>query len=180
MTPMEVQELLLEASAFDGRPVTEETVTAWHHILKGFQADQAMAAMRKHYSTEDRRLMPVHVVSGVKKLRSELMGGFQGPGLSREIPDADPDNVMDYLAKGIEQRSRAGDGVKTEALQLVGRIGRMPSGFRDPTPKVVGCPECRALVGRNCRSAKGEVRVPHVSRVKDFDQWKRDQGREVG
>lgn len=177
MNPQEVQELLLEASAFDGRMVTEETVTAWHRILRDYRADQAMQAMRNHFATEDRRLMPVHIVQGVKKIRSELMGGYQGPGLALEAPQEDPDNVMKYLAEGLRQRSLAGDGVRVQqAPQLLASIGRMPAHImtRETTPMVVACTEetCRARVGRQCRTKKGETRAPHSQRVDAFRAWK--------
>jgi hypothetical protein len=180
VTPQEVQELLLEASAFDGRMVTEETVTAWHRILRDLQADQAMRAMRDHFSTEDRKLMPVHVVQGVKKIREALMRNYQGPGLALEAPDVHPDNVMEYLAEGIRLRGMAGNGVvAAQAPQLMARIGRLPGyvAFRETTPMVVACAneECRALVGRQCRTRKGETRVAHSERIDAFRAWKDQQ-----
>lgn len=180
MTPMEVQELLLEASAFDGRPVTEDGVAAWHRILKEFRADQAMAAMRNHFATQDRRLMPSHVALGVRKLREDLMRGFQGPGLSREIPKADPDDVARYLAEGLEQRSRAGDGEAPRMLPVSAGRGGSPRRLlgRDPTATVVPCPnpECRAPVGRHCRTRRGERRAPHGDRLEEFARWKSASG----
>lgn len=183
MTPMEVQDLLLEASAFDGRPVTEDVVSAWHRLLAPLRADQAMAAMRNHFMTEDRRLMPKHVVDGVKKIRAELARDYQGPGLAKEIPAADPDNVMEYLAEGLRARALAGDGVKQDVPQLMAGIGRPPGHIlqRESRPTVVPCPDpdCRALVGRSCRTANGTSRVPHVGRIEKFEEWKKEQGRDT-
>lgn len=181
MTPEEVQDLLVEASAFDSRiMVNENVVAAWHRLLRPLRAEQAMQAMRNHFMTEDRRMMPVHVVQGVKKLRAELMGGYQGPGLAREIPAADPDQVLKYLAEGLRQRSLAGDGARPDQVpQLMGSIGRMPRGIlaRETTPMVVACPEegCRALVGRQCRTRKGETRAPHSGRIASFGEWKAER-----
>jgi hypothetical protein len=175
----EVQELLLEASAFDGRQVTDEVVEAWSRLLEDVRADQAVQAMRNHFATEDRRLMPVHIIQGVKKIRSELMGGYQGPGLAPELPASDPDNVMRYLAEGLALRTQAGDGKAPQMPQLMERVGQMPLGMRETTPMVVACPECRALVGRACRSRTGHSRVPHVGRVLDFEEWKKQQGRDT-
>lgn len=171
--------MLLEASAFDGRMVTEETVTAWHRILRGYSAAQAVRAMRNHFETEDRKLMPVHIVQGVKKIRSELMGGYQGPGLALEAPEVDPDDVMKYLREGLALRARAGDGAPSNVRELERGIGRMP-GFmrtREVTAMVVACTEetCRALVGRQCRTKKGETRAPHGVRVEALAAWKAAQ-----
>lgn len=178
MTPAEVQELLEEASAYDGRQVNDQIVMAWTGLLRDLRADQAMQAMRNHFSTEDRKLMPVHIVQGVKKLRAELMGNYQGPGLPKEVPLADPDDVMAYLVSGLTQRAVAGDGLpSSEVPQLVGRVGQMPAEFRRTTPMVVPCRECKALVGRSCRTKTGNLRVAHLERVQDFDVWRLEHGR---
>lgn len=177
---MEVQELLEEASAYDGRQVNDTVVAAWHKLLRDLRADQAMEAMRRHFSTEDRRLMPVHVVQGVKRLRAELMGDYQGPGLPKEVPAADPDDVLRYLVAGLAQRSMSGDGAPARDVpQLMAGVGQMPAEFRQTTPMVVPCAECRALVGRTCRGKTGHPRVPHVARLDAFEEWKRGRGRSV-
>lgn len=172
----DVQDLLLEASAFDGRTVTDETVTAWHRLLRDLDASQAMKAMRTHFENEDRRLMPVHVVQGVKKIRADLMGGYQGPGLSVGMPTGDPDNVMQYLREGLALRSRAGDGDDSNVLVLEQRIGRMPNymASRETTAMVVPCKDadCKAIIGRQCRTKKGDTRAPHRERMDDFLAWK--------
>jgi len=172
----DVQDLLTEASAFDGRMVTEETVASWHRLLRNLDAAQAMQAMRTHFETEDRRLMPVHVIQGVKKLRADLMGNYQGPGLSVVMPQADPDNVMAYLREGLALRSQAGDGVASNVLELEKGIGRMPNYMvsRETTAMVVACrdPDCKAIPGRQCRTKRGDTRAPHSERVDDFLVWK--------
>jgi len=180
VTPEEVQDLLVEASAFDGRMVNEDVVAAWQRILRNVRADQAVQAMRHHFATEDRRLMPVHIVQGVKKIRAELMVGYQGPGLAREIPAVDPDQVLKYLAEGLRQRELAGDGVPgSQVPQLVRAIGRMPRGIlvRETTPMVVPCPDedCRALVGRQCRTRRGDTRAAHGARIDAFEAWKTER-----
>lgn len=181
MNLSEVQDLLNEASAFDGRPVTDDTVLAWHRLLRNLDSGQAMKAMRTHFETEDKRLMPVHIVQGVKKLRAELMGGYQGPGLSKEIPQADPDDVMGYMKAARTLRITAGDGKPVNVLALEGQIGRMPNYMmgRDSTPMVVPCEEvtCRALTGRQCRGKKGETREPHQVRVEAFTVWRESKER---
>lgn len=180
MNPSEVQEMLLEASAFDGRLVTDEVVDAWHRILQDMRMDQAMAAMRAHFASSDRRLMPVHIVQGVKKIRTELMRDYQGPGGSPEIPSTDPDDVMKYLAEGVERRIRAGDGERSPRLALVRGVGQMPPELRETTPLVVPCRACGQPLGRKCQSATKRPREPHIERVLDFEEWKRRNGREAG
>lgn len=180
MNLKEVQDLLLAVSTFDGRPVNEDIVGSWHTVLWNVQYEQAMEAMRQHFSTSDRRLMPVHIIQGVKKIRAELLKDYQGPGLSREIPQSDPDNVVQYLAEGLAQRSRVANGeVVSQAPQLMRGIGRMPKHImnREATPRVVACPnpDCRALANRQCRNRRGDTRAPHEARVEAFRVWREEQ-----
>ncbi len=180
MNLQDAQKLLLAVSTFDGRPVNEDIVQSWHTVLWNVQYEQAMEAMRQHFSTSDRRLMPVHIIQGVKKIRAELLKDYQGPGLSREIPQGDPDNVPQYLEGERVKRQRIADGeAPPQVLQLMRGIGRMPKHImnREATPMVVACsnPECRALVGRQCRNRRGDTRAPHEERMEAFRGWREEQ-----
>lgn len=178
MNREEVRELLTEASAIDGRPFTETMVMAWHKILRDLRPEQAMAALENHFATSDRRLMPAHIVEGVKEVRAQLMGGFQDAGQSLEVPDANPDDVGAYLLAVKSQRMRAGDGeqrpVKALVASLADRKRIPPMPVREATPMVVQCPRCKALVGRPCRSANRN-RAPHDERVDAMAEWKRSR-----
>lgn len=180
MTRDEVRGLLKDAAAFDGRPVSEDMVEAWYGVLRPLIASQAWTAMQNHFATSDRRLMPVHIVDGVKEVRTELMRDFQDAGQTLEIPDADPDDVGAYLAAVKAQRVRAGNGAERKRpvqamLEAVERGLGLPSfPVREATPMAVQCPRCKALVGRPCRTAH-RSRAPHEERVTDLAEWKRSR-----
>lgn len=61
MTPAQVGELLTVIAEFDGRQVTRETVMAWHSLLADVDANAAVKAVREHYSTQSRRIMPADI-----------------------------------------------------------------------------------------------------------------------
>lgn len=173
----EVRDLLRHASHFDGRPVNEEMVEAWHGILRPLHADQAMQAVQNHFSSSDRKLMPSHVVEGVKKVREEMMVDFQAAGQPLEIPDADPDDPQAYILAIREQRTRHANGVRVPINRMIDATKKAISApgpsFREATPTVVACSKCQALVGRSCRTAGYRSRSPHDERLVSFEEWKR-------
>lgn len=185
MIRSQVKELLLKAALMDGRPVSQDVVDAWYPLLRPLDFEQAMAAMMHHFSTEDRKLMPVHIVQGVRRLREEGMKEIIAGGQSKEIPDADPDDVPQYLEAVRQQRFRMGDGVarQQDVLELVEGLGdrlvkSRPNPHRTPTPMVVACrnPVCMAPIGQPCRSFSRN-RSPHTERIEDFEAWKAAKGR---
>jgi hypothetical protein len=64
MNKIEVAKLLARASAVDGRRVTEETVAAWWELLADVEYDAAVEALKSHYMTSEKYLMPAHVLKG--------------------------------------------------------------------------------------------------------------------
>jgi hypothetical protein len=71
MSPIEVHQLLVEASAVDNRRVTKLTVQAWIPIIGKYPYDLALEAMRAHFANSTEYLMPAHIVRGVRKLLAE-------------------------------------------------------------------------------------------------------------
>lgn len=61
MTPGDVVRVLTKAAAFDQRTIGEADVLAWHEALSDLDAADALAAVTRHYSTTEQRIMPVHV-----------------------------------------------------------------------------------------------------------------------
>lgn len=180
MNRNDVRDLLGLASAFDGRNISDEAVEAWHEILRPFHLDQAVQAMKNHFATSDHRLMPVHIVEGVRKIREETMRDFQAGGQPLEIPDADPDDTRAYLLAVRQQRNRHANGNQFPTSKMIESLSKQmtstrPS-FRTPTPMVVSCPKCSALVGRPCRTATYRDRAPHDDRLRSFDSWRTQRG----
>ncbi|MFI0233110.1 hypothetical protein [Streptomyces sp. NPDC017086] len=169
MTPAETAALLSFAAAFDRRTLGEADVLAWHTVLSDITFDAAKQAVAAHYAVETRWIMPADIRQHVLKARADTAADIQGPGLPPEIPDADPDDIPAYLAAVRQQRHRAADGLKPrpvkELLAGVGRnIPREITAVRRPGPLGVTCPDCRAPIGRPCRTGAGRERAPHENR----------------
>ena len=108
MTPSETAILLAMAAAFDSRTVGETDVMAWHAVLEDLPLEDCEAAVLAWYREHRERLMPSdvrHAVKAIRRDRIERDGGT-------EPPDADPDDVVAYLAAFREGRRRAADGTE--------------------------------------------------------------------
>lgn len=70
MNKTEVARLLTFASTFDSRTVSVETVEAWHLVLAEVPSELALDAVRQHFTTSDKYLMPAHVRNAVSQLNS--------------------------------------------------------------------------------------------------------------
>lgn len=72
MTPGDAARLLTKAAAFDQRTIGESDVLAWHEAIGDLNADDAMMAVTRFYSTvTDGRLMPGHVRTLVGEIQRE-------------------------------------------------------------------------------------------------------------
>lgn len=71
MNRTETSELLTLMSLVDNRAVTPEMVIVWHEILDGILYLEAVAAMKAHYRTSTKWLMPGHLVELVEQSRTE-------------------------------------------------------------------------------------------------------------
>jgi hypothetical protein len=70
MTPAEMARLLGFASTFDGRKVTDETVQAWLLVVGDIGMDVAVEAVRTHYKTQTRWVMPADIVAHDRAVRA--------------------------------------------------------------------------------------------------------------
>lgn len=61
MTKTETAQLLTLVAAFDRRTLGEADVEAWHLIVADLEPNDCMEAVRGHYMTETRWLMPADV-----------------------------------------------------------------------------------------------------------------------
>ncbi|MFI8294469.1 hypothetical protein ACIGCZ_00830 [Streptomyces nigra] len=173
MTPAETAELLGLCAAFDRRTIGKTDVLAWQTVLADVTAEAAKQAVTAHYATETRWIMPADIRQAVLRQRADTAADYQGPGLTAEIPDADPDDVPAYLAAVKAQRTRAADGLKPRPLAalLAGAVRQLPAGsgpaleedlsaVRRPGPLGIACPTCRAAIGRPCKTPAIEGRAP--------------------
>jgi hypothetical protein len=72
MNAAEMGELLGFAAAFDNRTAGDADIIAWLEAIGDLPFDDARAAVAAHYRNDpDKRLMPAHVLQGVKAIRRD-------------------------------------------------------------------------------------------------------------
>ncbi|GGV46141.1 zinc finger domain-containing protein [Streptomyces spectabilis] len=149
----------------------EFTPDAWHDVLADFRLADARAAAAT-VARKQPFISPAEIIAEIRKQRDDRADGYQGPGLSAEIPDADPDDVQAYLSALRGQRTRAADGLelkKRPVAQLLAGVGKeIPDEqkpVRRPGPLGIECPNCGAAIGRPCRTPGGKERAPHPART---------------
>lgn len=160
----------------------EYTADAWHDVLGTYPLDAARGAAAA-VAKKQPFVSPAEIIAEIRHHRSETASAFQGPGLSAEVPDADPDDVPAYLAALRAQRTRAADGAEMKARPVAELIAGVVDSFgeipkddapaeveevRRPGPLGIACPSCQAAIGRPCKVEVGdkrrELRTPHAAR----------------
>ena len=101
--------LLAKAQLIDNRTVDELTIEAWFELVGHLDFDDAMAALTEHRRTSTEWVTPAHIITGVKAIRRARLE--TGTAIEGE-PDADPDDVVAYLAAVRERRQRVAAGEK--------------------------------------------------------------------
>lgn len=153
----------------------EYTPDAWHDVLADFALTDARTAAAA-VARKQPFVSPAEIVTEIRKQRDERASNYQGPGLSADIPDADPDDVQAYLSALRGLRTRAADGLEMKrrpVAELAAGVGReIPSehtAVRRPGPLGKECPNCGAAIGRPCRTPGGSERAPHAARTSNTD-----------
>lgn len=184
MTPEEAVVLTRYVKALCPQQKFDEfTPDAWHDVLAAWPMAEARAAAA---SVAGRQpfVSPAEIIGEIRRLRGNRASDFQGPGLPAEIPDADPDDVPAYLAALRAQRTKAADGIplrRRPVAELVAGVaaslpeipGKEVAEVKRPGPLGIGCPVCRAAVGRPCaadvpgsRGGRKELHTPHAARTR--------------
>jgi hypothetical protein len=98
--------LLGFAAVFDNRTVGDPDIIAWLEAIGDLPFGDAHAAVAAHYRNEpDKRLMPGHVLQGVKATRRARLEHEVMPA-----PDANPDSPVSYRAAFAAMLKRVADG----------------------------------------------------------------------
>jgi len=176
MTPEETVVLARYVRALcPGQKFDEYTPDAWHDVLADFALADARAAAAA-VARKQPFVSPAEIIAEIRKQRDDRADGFQGPGLSAEIPDADPDDVQAYLSALRGLRTRAADGLAMErrpVTELLAGVGHEIPGevaaVKRPGPLGKECPNCGAAIGRPCRTPGGAERTPHAARSGNTD-----------
>lgn len=101
MKPSEVADLLARIASFDRRTTGESDVLAWTAAIGDLDFDDCVQAVVSYYQDSREWLMPVDVRQRVKALRKDRLNRLV-PG----APDADPDDVNEYLLAQRQGRYR--------------------------------------------------------------------------
>lgn len=92
MNRIEVARLLTNASAYDNRIVTEETIIAWHDVLLNVDYRNAQIAMREHFQKSGEYLQVHHIIGGAKRV---------GENLDREVRISNQIEARESTAEGF-------------------------------------------------------------------------------
>jgi hypothetical protein len=114
MTPAEAATLLAGIAAFDNRKPDEAAAKMWAHALDGLRLEDCAQAVVEHFKTSSEYLMPVHVRSGVKRIRAKR--------LAEHPPVIPPDDVTDFGAWLAGINRRIGDGETFDPNQFCGEL----------------------------------------------------------
>jgi hypothetical protein len=185
MNPREAAELLGHCAAFDNRKPSQGAAIAWAAALHDVPLDDdAKAAVASYYTTPPKDpdgklwILPHHVRTLRTKIRSARLENFQYEPIADET-------VPEYLARLRGQTQAIASGrvaAPTGRLALEGgphrdvvleleaaRIGALPDEEVELVDKVrrsgplgIVCPkpECKAEIGRPCKTPGGNSRQP--------------------
>lgn len=101
MTPDEVIDLLTAAAAFDRRTVGMADAMAWQAVVGDLPYDDALAAVRAHYTESTDWLMPAHVRIRVRAMRRDRLERTPLPAPAAELT-GEPVRYRETLAGAIE------------------------------------------------------------------------------
>ena len=130
MTPQEAAALLGVAAAFDGRKPNPEAATAWAAALGDTRFTDARDAIVTHYQAGSDWVMPGHVLTEVRHVRSKRIAEA---GPLTPPPDLDPIETNAWL---LEARRRVADGEPVDQVDHPYRLTQR------------NLPELRALIAR--------------------------------
>lgn len=71
MNTNELTALLGRIQVLDNRQVDELTLQAWAPLVENIEYEDAVDAVNAHFKASDKYLLPVHVVEGSRRFRSE-------------------------------------------------------------------------------------------------------------
>lgn len=154
MNAVEMGKLLGFAAVFDNRTVGDADIIAWLEAIGDLPFGDARSAVAAHYRNEpDRRLMPAHVLQGVKAMRRARLEHEVMPA-----PDADPDSPVSYRASFAAMLKRMADGFGGRlAITGPAREGPPPEAFtaaREAMPKPPTKQELAALQAAESRAER--------------------------
>lgn len=127
MTLDEAVDLLTAAAMFDRRTVGKADAMAWHAVVGDLPFDDALAAVRAHYTEGTDWLMPAHVRTRVRAMRRDRLAREILPAPAAELTD-NPPRYRDRLTALI--RGIADGKQVVKAIAPAGPSG-IPDSYRE-------------------------------------------------
>lgn len=134
--------------------VGKADVASWHPIIGHLDYDDALEAVRRHYTRSREWIMPADVIAEVKRIREERIDRAN----KTTPPPVDPDQAAAYrqaLTAQIAHLANRRD-IRHALAGPTPPARRRPTEPGDPdAPHRVAalahpCPHCRAVPGRGC------------------------------
>lgn len=111
MKATEAAALLTIAAAYDNRKPDADQAKAWAMALDGLRFEDCREVIVQHYRRSREWLMPVDVISGVRRIRSDRVARFGAiPAPDHLDPDS-PTFDEDYTRYMAETTKAIGDGI---------------------------------------------------------------------
>jgi hypothetical protein len=123
MTIDEAAKVLLRASGVDGRKAGELQARMWAQLLADVEYDDAIEAVDRHYATNEKWLMPVHVIEGAQRIRDERIGRARRAALDAQIAAENPGEITQRDMPAITAGASVAvdDDVRAERRRLLQR-----------------------------------------------------------
>jgi len=126
MTPTEAAVLLAIAAAYDNRKPDVDQAKAWAMVLDGLRFEDCRTVVVEHFKRSREWMMPVDVIAGVKRLRTQRLLEFGPIPAPEHLDPQSPTFDRDYAAYMLAETKAIADG------------DRKPK--PDATPAAVGPP----------------------------------------
>lgn len=130
MTPAEAAAILTIAAAYDNRKPDADQAKAWAMALDGLKFEDCRQIVVEHYRKSRDWLMPVDVISGVKRMRSARVlkfGGLHNP--PAEVAD-DPNlyrkwhhETMTAIGDGTLEGPTVTSPAEIQSRDVMGELG---------------------------------------------------------
>ena len=70
--------VLAFVSLIDNRAVSEESILAWHELLKEVEFEDAKDAVTDHFKTSTEYIRPAHIIQGARMVKMDRKKEYYG------------------------------------------------------------------------------------------------------
>ena len=110
MKPTEAAALLTIAAAYDNRKPDVDQAKAWAMVLDGLRFEDCRTVVVEHFKRSRDWMMPVDVIAGVKRLRTQRLLEFGPIPAPDHLDPQSPTFDRDYAAYMLAETKAIADG----------------------------------------------------------------------